>query len=70
MGKGHAVTTRRMVGKMTAKELLRLRRHLKLTQVEMAEELGVSLPMYQHYEKGRWPLSKPVEKLAVMIKNG
>lgn len=45
-------------------ELRKLRLTLDITQRQMAEKLGVSLPMYSLYETGKTPLSKPVELLA------
>lgn len=49
---------------MNSQELRKLRLTLDVTQRQMAEKLGVSLPMYSLYETGKTPLSKPVEKLA------
>lgn len=48
-------------------ELRKLRLSLDVTQKEMAEKLGVSLPMYSLYELGKNPISKPVELLATIL---
>jgi len=52
---------------MDNKELRKLRLTLDLTQREMAAKLGVSLPMYSLYERGKTPMSKPVKKLAAKL---
>lgn len=52
---------------MTNKELRALRLKLDVTQREMAEKLGVSLPMYSLYETGKAEISKPVQKLAATL---
>lgn len=45
---------------MNNSELRKLRLTLDVTQEQMAEKLGISLPMYSLYERGKAPMSKPV----------
>lgn len=60
---------------MTHQELRKLRLSLRkmysekygLTQKEMAELLGISLPLYSLYERGQRPMNKTVEKLATKL---
>jgi len=52
---------------MDNKELRKLRLKIDVTQVQMADMLGVTRQTYGGYETGKQPLSKPVEKLAEMI---
>lgn len=52
---------------MTHEELRKLRLTLDVTQAKMAEKLGVSLPMYSLYERGKAPMSKPVSMLAAQL---
>jgi transcriptional regulator with XRE-family HTH domain len=52
---------------MENKELRKLRLTLDITQEQMAEKLGVSLPMYSLYERGKTVISKPVQLLAAKI---
>lgn len=54
---------------MDAKELKSLREKLDLSQREMAKKLGISLPTYGLYERGK-PMHKPVELLAETISAG
>ena len=49
---------------MNSQELRKLRLMLDVTQKQMAEKLGVSLPMYSLYERGKTLMSKPVAMLA------
>lgn len=51
---------------MDHNELKQLRRKLDLTQCQMAERLGISLPTYGLYERGK-PMHKPVALLAQML---
>ncbi len=53
---------------MNKDELRALRLRLDVTQRQMAEKLGVSLPMYSLYELGKTPMSKPVTILANKLK--
>jgi transcriptional regulator with XRE-family HTH domain len=54
---------------MDSKQLRKLRLSLDVTQREMAEKLGVSLPMYSLYERGEAIISKPVQLLAETMLN-
>lgn len=55
---------------MNNKELRKLRLMLDVTQRQMAEKLGISLPMYSLYERGKTIISKPVDMLATSLKAG
>ncbi len=52
---------------MTSEELRALRLRIDITQKEMADKLGISLPMYSLYERGKTPMSKPVAILAAKL---
>lgn len=49
---------------MDNKQLRELRLKIDVTQKQMADNLGISLPTYSLYERGKKPMSKPVAMLA------
>lgn len=54
---------------MDSKQLRKLRLSLDLKQHEMAKKLGISLPTYSLYERGKAPMSKPVKLVAETLLN-
>lgn len=54
---------------MTHTELRKLRLKLDITQRQMANKLGVSLPQYSLYERGKTPINKASAMLAEAILN-
>ena len=53
---------------MTAKQLKKLRLKLGMTQVELADELGITHGAVSKIEAGINKISKPVELLAIRLK--
>lgn len=49
---------------MTHQELRKLRLKLDVTQAIMAKKLGVSLPQYSLYERGKIPINTASEIIA------
>ncbi len=52
---------------MNGKELRGLRDQMKLTQVELAEELGVTSNTVARYERDELAIPEPVARLTVLI---
>ncbi|HRB81307.1 MAG TPA: helix-turn-helix domain-containing protein [Nitrospira sp.] len=52
---------------MDGKELRRRRDQMKLTQVELAEELGVTSNTVARYERDELAIPEPVARLTVLI---
>jgi len=52
---------------MDGKELRRRRDQMKLTQVELSEELGVTSNTVARYERDELAIPEPVARLTVLI---
>lgn len=52
---------------MDGKELRKRRDQMKLTQVELAEELGVTSNTVARYERDELAIPEPVARLTVLI---
>ncbi len=52
---------------MNGKELRRIRKQLELTQVQLAEELGIHPNSVARQERGEIGISEPVARLVKMI---
>ncbi len=52
---------------MNGKELRRIRKQLELTQVQLAEELGINPNSVARQERGEIGISEPVARLVKMI---
>ena len=52
---------------MTGDELRRLRRRLGLTQVQLAERLGVTSTSVARWERGERAISEPVARLVRLL---
>ena len=52
---------------MTSKEFARMRQRLHLSQEALAAELGVSQQAVSHWELGRNPIPRSIEKLMYVL---
>ena len=52
---------------MKAKELAQIRKSLSLTQVQMAEKIGVESNTVARWERGELRISEPVSRLVRLI---
>jgi len=52
---------------MNGKELRRIRKQLELTQVQLAEKLGINPNSVARQERGEIGISEPVARLVKMI---
>jgi len=55
---------------MTGAELRAARQVLDLTQTQLADRLGVTLRTVQYYEAGQRPISRTIELLLGVIRQG
>jgi DNA-binding transcriptional regulator YiaG len=53
---------------MTKEELIELRKKLHMTQEEFAPLLGVKMDALSAWERGKTPISRPSEMLALQLK--
>ena len=59
--------TIRIVMVMEGKELLKIRRELDLTQVQMADQIGVAPNTVARWERGELKISEPVSRLIHLL---